>query len=111
MRPGDPDGEKDLRELLNPFIKTTAKEPSKEGEKQPDPDIETNSDGDLVVIDDSKHYGKPMELIFGKQFQISVWETCLRTMLIGERARYRVPESVHFYLRHIYMQLFLLAGH
>lgn len=95
MRPGDPDGEKDLRELLNPFIKNTPKSPSEQGTKPIDPDIETNSEEDLVVIDDSKHYGKPMELIFGKQFQISVWETCLRTMLIGERARYQVPESVN----------------
>ncbi|KAK6030363.1 hypothetical protein OSTOST_03511 [Ostertagia ostertagi] len=44
---------------------------------------------DYAVIDDTRSpwpdgYGKPLELIFGKKFQLPVFETCLRSMLVDE---------------------------
>ncbi len=40
-------------------------------------------------IDDTRKpwphgYGKPLELVFGKKFQLPVLETCLRSMLVDE---------------------------
>ncbi|VDK86835.1 unnamed protein product [Dibothriocephalus latus] len=42
-------------------------------------------------MDDTKKYGKRMELYSGKDFQIEFWEQCLGTMLIGEVASFMVP--------------------
>ncbi len=44
---------------------------------------------DLPVIDDTRKrypqgYGEPLELVFGKKFQIPIWEECLQTMLLDE---------------------------
>uniref|UniRef100_A0A0X3NUK5 AH receptor-interacting protein n=2 Tax=Schistocephalus solidus TaxID=70667 RepID=A0A0X3NUK5_SCHSO len=44
-----------------------------------------------VFLDDTKKYGKRMELYSGKDFQIEFWEQCLGTMLIGEVASFLVP--------------------
>eukprot|EP00163_Fabomonas_tropica_P013184 TRINITY_DN2466_c0_g1_i1.p1 TRINITY_DN2466_c0_g1~~TRINITY_DN2466_c0_g1_i1.p1 ORF type:complete len:136 (+),score=17.41 TRINITY_DN2466_c0_g1_i1:265-672(+) len=33
----------------------------------------------------------PFELILGKEFLLPVWEQCIRTMKIGERAKFTVP--------------------
>uniref|UniRef100_A0A915IC40 Peptidylprolyl isomerase n=1 Tax=Romanomermis culicivorax TaxID=13658 RepID=A0A915IC40_ROMCU len=53
--------------------------------------VETFGDdgNDRSCIDDSKlpypnGYGKPMELIFGKQFKLAFWENCLKTMRLDE---------------------------
>ncbi|XP_064612175.1 AH receptor-interacting protein-like isoform X2 [Liolophura sinensis] len=49
---------------------------------------------DKTVLDDSRRHDKPMELIFGKQFKLSVWETCLKSMKVKEVAEFTV-ESKH----------------
>uniref|UniRef100_UPI00358E87FD AH receptor-interacting protein n=1 Tax=Myxine glutinosa TaxID=7769 RepID=UPI00358E87FD len=38
------------------------------------------------LLDDSRAYGRPMELLLGKQFKLPVWETLLRSMRPGEVA-------------------------
>ncbi|KAK5981356.1 Peptidyl-prolyl cis-trans isomerase [Trichostrongylus colubriformis] len=50
---------------------------------------------DYVSIDNTRRpwpdgYGKPLELIFGKKFQLPVFETCLRSMLVDEVAQFDV---------------------
>ena len=35
-------------------------------------------------------YGKPLELVFGKKFQLPLFEQCLRTMLVGEISQFDV---------------------
>ncbi|KAM7534957.1 hypothetical protein Aperf_G00000092301 [Anoplocephala perfoliata] len=46
-----------------------------------------------VFLDDTKKYGKKMELYCGKDFQIEFWEYCLQTMLLGEVSSFMVPPS------------------
>ncbi|XP_048370028.1 uncharacterized protein LOC125442604 [Sphaerodactylus townsendi] len=41
-----------------------------------------------TVIDDSREFGIPMEIIVGKMFKIEVWETLLTSMRIGEVAEF-----------------------
>ena len=53
---------------------------------------------DLPIIDDSRKkypdgYGTRMELVFGKKFQIPIWEDCIKTMLLDEVASFDVPVS------------------
>ncbi|KAK0068839.1 AH receptor-interacting protein [Biomphalaria pfeifferi] len=48
--------------------------------------LKTNEE--QTVLDDSKHIGKPMELIFGKKFKLEVWEKLLKTMKIKEVAEF-----------------------
>ncbi|KAL5961404.1 AH receptor-interacting protein [Taenia solium] len=48
-------------------------------------------DAPEVFIDDTKKYGKRMELYCGKDFQIEFWEYCLQTMVVGEVATFMVP--------------------
>ncbi|VDL62144.1 unnamed protein product [Hymenolepis diminuta] len=44
-------------------------------------------------LDDTKKYGKKMELYSGKDFQIEFWEYCLQTMMVGEVSSFMVPPS------------------
>jgi hypothetical protein len=37
-----------------------------------------------TLLDDSRGWAKPMELIFGKKFKLECWELALRTMRLGE---------------------------
>ncbi|QQP36596.1 Peptidylprolyl isomerase [Caligus rogercresseyi] len=50
---------------------------------------------DGTVLDDSRKWSKPMELILGKKFRLEIWETALSTMQIGEissfKATYNYP--------------------
>ncbi|KAH8851441.1 Peptidyl-prolyl cis-trans isomerase FKBP65 [Schistosoma japonicum] len=48
-------------------------------------------DEDCTVIDDTRKYGKTMELYSGKEFQLEFWEQCLGTMLPGEVSSFVVP--------------------
>ncbi|TGZ63903.1 hypothetical protein CRM22_006650 [Opisthorchis felineus] len=48
-------------------------------------------DDDHTVLDDTRKYGKSMELYSGKEFQLDFWEHCLGTMLPGEVASFLVP--------------------
>uniref|UniRef100_A0A8R1Y6N9 AIP/AIPL N-terminal FKBP-type PPIase domain-containing protein n=1 Tax=Onchocerca volvulus TaxID=6282 RepID=A0A8R1Y6N9_ONCVO len=38
-------------------------------------------------------YGKPLELVFGKKFQLPVFERCLKTMLIDEISQFDIAAS------------------
>ncbi|CAH8471767.1 unnamed protein product [Schistosoma margrebowiei] len=48
-------------------------------------------DEDRTVIDDTRKYGKTMEVYSGKEFQLEFWEQCLGTMLPGEVSSFVVP--------------------
>ncbi|KAA3675640.1 AH receptor-interacting protein [Paragonimus westermani] len=48
-------------------------------------------DSDQTVLDDTRKYGKTMEIYSGKEFQMDFWEHCLGTMLPGEVASFTVP--------------------
>ena len=41
-----------------------------------------------TVLDDSRLWAKPMELIFGKKFKLECWELAVRTMRRGEVASF-----------------------
>jgi len=49
---------------------------------------------DLTVIDDTREMGRPMEFILGKQFKLEVWESCVKTMNLGEVAEYTVEKGL-----------------
>uniref|UniRef100_A0A5F8GIV5 peptidylprolyl isomerase n=1 Tax=Monodelphis domestica TaxID=13616 RepID=A0A5F8GIV5_MONDO len=51
------------------------------------------SDEEGAVLDDSRHRGKPMELILGKKFKLPVWETIVSTMRPGEVAEFLCVEA------------------
>lgn len=50
-------------------------------------------DDEGTCLDDTKKYGKPMELVFGKKFKIECWETCIKTMHLSEVAEFSVPAN------------------
>ena len=41
-------------------------------------------DSEGTLLDDSRKWTKPMELIFGKKFKLESWEMSLETMRLGE---------------------------
>ena len=41
-------------------------------------------DNEKTVLDDSRKWIKPMELIFGKKFKLESWEMSIETMRVGE---------------------------
>lgn len=52
-------------------------------------DAASEDRADWNVIDDTRKtwpdgYGEPLELVFGKKFQLPIFETCLQSMLIDE---------------------------
>ncbi|TRY70478.1 hypothetical protein TCAL_10314 [Tigriopus californicus] len=51
-------------------------------------------DLDGTVLDDSRDWPRPMELIIGKQFKLESWELCLQTMLVGEVASFTVQRQL-----------------
>ena len=44
-----------------------------------------------VVIDDSRKFGKPFELLIGRNFKLECWEECVKTMIPGEVSRFSCP--------------------
>jgi len=42
-----------------------------------------------TILDDSRKWNQPMELLFGKKFKMESWEMSLRTMRIGEVASFK----------------------
>ena len=49
------------------------------------------------VIDDSRAMGSdPFELLVGREFKLEVWEEVVKTMRVGEVARFRCPFKVRF---------------
>ncbi|XP_074642200.1 AH receptor-interacting protein-like [Tubulanus polymorphus] len=51
-------------------------------------------DEEKTVLDDTKKYCKPMELILGKKFKLEVWEACLKTMNPEEVSTFTVDKSL-----------------
>ena len=51
---------------------------------------------DGVLLDDSRKWDKPMEIILGKKFKLEVWELCLQAMAVQEVARFRVKRSLTY---------------
>jgi hypothetical protein len=47
-------------------------------------------DEDHTLLDDSRGWAKPMELIFGKKFKLECWELALRTMRLGEVRKFPI---------------------
>jgi len=45
-------------------------------------------DADRTVLDDSRKWSKPMEIIFGKKFKLESWEMSIETMRVGEVASF-----------------------
>ncbi|CAF1221555.1 unnamed protein product [Rotaria sp. Silwood1] len=54
--------------------------------------LTTTQDG--TVIDDSRKYKKPMEITLGHKFKLDCWETCLKTMRLGEIAKFSVDKEL-----------------
>nr|CAG4641862.1 EOG090X09NR [Eurycercus lamellatus] len=55
------------------------------------------SDGCLELgdmVDDSRTYQQPVEILIGKQFKLEVWETAIQTMAVGEVAEFRVDKTL-----------------
>lgn len=46
------------------------------------------------LIDDSKTWTKPVELLLGKKFKLEVWEACLRTMAVEEVSSFKIDKSL-----------------
>ncbi|CAL4078979.1 unnamed protein product, partial [Meganyctiphanes norvegica] len=46
------------------------------------------------LLDDSKTWTKPVELLLGKKFKLEVWEACLRTMALGEISSFKIDKSL-----------------
>ena len=51
-------------------------------------------DGVGDIIDDSRKFTQPMELLIGKQFKLEVWESIVKTMAVKEVAEFHVHSSV-----------------
>lgn len=49
---------------------------------------------DGTVLDNSREWSQPMELIIGKKFKMEVWELCIQTMEILEVAEFTVKKTV-----------------
>ena len=59
--------------------------------------ITRDPDGEIVlgeVIDDSRKYTQPIEILIGKKFKLEVWETMIQTMAINEVAEFHVDKTV-----------------
>jgi len=50
-------------------------------------------DQDATLLDDSRKWTQPMELIFGKKFKLESWELSLETMRVGEVASFVTKRS------------------
>lgn len=59
--------------------------------------ITRNPDGEIVlgkVIDDSRNYTQPIEILIGKKFKLEVWETMVQAMAVNEVAEFYVDKTV-----------------
>jgi AH receptor-interacting protein len=54
----------------------------------------TQKTSDGTVLDDNFPSKQPLEMIYGKQFKLEVWEECLKTMELHERAKFRVDREL-----------------
>ena len=57
--------------------------------------IRNRKDAEPIVIDDSRRMakGQPVETIYGKQFKLPIWESCLTSMHQGEICRLTVRDD------------------
>lgn len=46
------------------------------------------------IIDDSRNFSQPVEILIGKQFKLEVWETIVQTMAVNEVAEFHVEKNV-----------------
>ena len=51
-------------------------------------------DEDGTLLDDSRKWTQPMELVMGKKFKMEAWETCVQTMKIKEVSSFKVKKQV-----------------
>ena len=59
--------------------------------------ITRNPDGEIIlgnVIDDSRKFTQPVEILIGKKFKLEVWETIVQTMAVNEVAEFHVEKNV-----------------
>lgn len=54
------------------------------------------TDEENTVIDDSREWKKPMQLILGRKFKLSVWEVLIQAMSLNEVSKFIVHKSVSF---------------
>lgn len=57
--------------------------------------IINNKNSEPIVVDDSRRMakGQPVETIYGKQFKLPIWESCLSSMRKGEICRLTVRDD------------------
>jgi len=48
---------------------------------------------DGTILDDSRKWDKPMELLIGKKFKLEAWEMCLKTMRVQEVSSFVVKRQ------------------
>jgi FKBP-type peptidyl-prolyl cis-trans isomerase len=48
----------------------------------------------IKVIDDSRKYTQPIEILIGKKFKLEVWETMVQAMAVNEVAEFCVDKTV-----------------
>nr|CAG4637181.1 EOG090X09NR [Ceriodaphnia reticulata] len=59
--------------------------------------ITRDAGGEIIlgdVIDDSRKFSQPVEILIGKQFKLEVWETIVQTMAVNEVAEFRVEKNL-----------------
>nr|CAG4647221.1 EOG090X09NR [Megafenestra aurita] len=59
--------------------------------------ITKNTNGEVVlgdIIDDSRNFSQPVEILIGKQFKLEVWETIVQTMAVNEVAEFHVEKNL-----------------
>ena len=49
---------------------------------------------DKTLIDDSRKWNKPMQLILGRKFKLPVWEVLVKNMALNEVAHFVIDKSV-----------------
>ena len=50
------------------------------------------------ILDDSRTLGTgPFELLVGREFKLGIWEDMVKTMRVGEVARFECPFKVYVY--------------
>lgn len=68
--------------------------------------IYNKKDSDPILVDDSRRFdgGKPVETLYGKQFKLPIWESCLSSMRKGEICQLTVrddPETHYICLNYV----------
>nr|CAG4649505.1 EOG090X09NR [Scapholeberis mucronata] len=59
--------------------------------------FERDENGEIVrgdIIDNSKNFSQPVEILIGKQFKLEVWENVVQSMAINEVAEFQVDKNL-----------------